>query len=590
MHLKEQQTLWDLTQNHRVRYTAAIASMGVSNVFLFGVPLVSRYAIDEVATGRPVPWLAAVAIVCLTASAGIFQYLRGRWAALASEGIARAIRDRLFGHLQCLPAAYHDRSGTGDLVQRCSSDVETVRVFLSGQVVEIGRSTLLFLMVVPVLLWMDVALTLVSICLFPIIFLFAVAFFRRIQHLFLRSDEAEGAMTTVLQENLTGMRVVRAFARQEFECEKFAVKNAAFRDRTDQLIRFLAAYWATSDLLCLAQLVLLLLVGTWWMASGDLSVGTLFAFQLLVNFVLWPVRHLGRVLTDTGKAMVSLRRIREVLDVPEELTPRATPAGPERLDGRIDVRDLSFGFEPGRPVLSEVSFSVQPGETLALVGPPGSGKSVLVHLLLRLYDYEHGSIRLDGHELSTLARDFVRRRIGVVLQEPFLFSKTLAANIRVGHGDAHWDQLVESSQDAGIHATIEGFDHGYETLVGERGVTLSGGQRQRIAIAQVLLKNPDVLVLDDALSAVDTHMEPRILEALQRRRGRQTTIVIAHRLSTITHAERILVLDRGRIVQTGTHTELAEQQGPYRQLWRIQGVLERELQQDMGPAAAGPGR
>ena len=577
MKLDEQKTLWDLTRGHRARYIAAIVSMGVSNVFLFGVPLVSRNAIDEVADGRPVPWLAAVAIVSLTAGAGAFQYLRGRWAATASEGIARAIRNRLFGHLERLPSAYHDRAGTGDLVQRCTSDVETVRVFLSGQVVEIGRSTLLFVMVVPVLLSMDVALTLVSICLFPLIFLFAVAFFRQIQHLFLLSDEAESAMTTVLQENLTGIRVVRACARQDFECEKFAVKNAAFRDRTDRLIRFLGAYWATSDFLCVAQLFLLLLVGAWWMADGRLSVGTLFAFQLLVNFVLWPVRHLGRVLTDTGKAMVSLRRIREILDVPEEFDPPGASADPERLGGRIEVRDLTFGFDAARPVLSGISFSLQAGDTLALVGPPGSGKSVLVQLLLRLYDYERGSIRFDGRELNTLSRDFVRRRVGVVLQEPFLFAKTLAANIRVGYGDAQWDQIVESSRDAGIHTTIEGFDRGYETLIGERGVTLSGGQRQRVAIARALLKNPDVLVLDDALSAVDTHMEAQILGALQRRRGRWTTIIIAHRLSTVTHAERILVLDRGRVVQAGTHSELVERDGSYRQLWRIQGSLEREV-------------
>lgn len=275
--------------------------------------------------------------------------------------------------------------------------------------------------------------------------------------------------------------------------------------------------------------------------------------------------------------MVSLRRIREILDVPEEFAPPGASADPERLGGRIEVRDLTFGFDAARPVLSGISFSLQAGDTLALVGPPGSGKSVLVQLLLRLYDYERGSIRFDGRELNTLSRDFVRRRVGVVLQEPFLFAKTLAANIRVGYGDAQWDQIVESSRDAGIHTTIEGFDRGYETLIGERGVTLSGGQRQRVAIARALLKNPDVLVLDDALSAVDTHMEAQILGALQRRRGRWTTIIIAHRLSTVTHAERILVLDRGRVVQAGTHSELVERDGSYRQLWRIQGSLEREV-------------
>jgi ATP-binding cassette subfamily B protein len=442
-------------------------------------------------------------------------------------------------------------------------------------------------MAVPVLLSMNVDLTLVSICLFPFILGFAVAFFRKIQHLFLLSDEAEGEMTTVLQENLTGIRVVRAFARQDFECEKFAVKNAAFRDHTHRLIRFLGAYWATSDFLCVGQNFLLLVVGTWWMVDGRLSVGTLFAFQLLVNFVLWPVRHLGRVLTDTGKAMVALKRIREILEVAEEVDASDASPDPERLEGRIEVADLTFGFDPARPVLSHVSFTIEPGETLALVGPPGSGKSVLVQLLLRLYDYDHGSIRIDGRELATLSRDFVRRRVGVVLQEPFLFSKTLAANIRMGHGDAHWDRIVESSQDAGIHATIEGFDQGYETRIGERGVTLSGGQRQRVAIARALVKDPDLLVLDDALSAVDTHMEARILGALRRRRGRRTTIVIAHRLSTVTHAERILVLDRGHVVQSGTHAELAERDGPYRQLWNIQGSLEREIREDLEGAEKG---
>ena len=584
MKLDPQRTLWDLTRGHRVRYISAILAMAASNVFLFGVPLVMKDAIDRVTAGGVVPWSFAAAVVALTAGAGFFQYLRGRWAAIASEGIVRKVRDRLFVHLERLPASYHDRSGTGDLVQRCTSDVETVRVFLSGQIVEIGRSVLLFGMAVPLLLSMNVALTLVAICLFPVIVAFAIAFFRRIQILFLASDEAEGEMTTVLQENLTGIRVVRAFARQEFECEKFAVKNALFRDRTDKLIRFLGAYWAVSDLLCVGQIFLTLLVGTWWMAEGRLTLGTLFAFQLLVNFVLWPVRHLGRVLTDTGKAIVALRRLREILEVPEELDAPEAAANPERLEGALEVTGLTFGFDPARPVLSDVSFSLRPGETLALVGPPGAGKSVIVQLLLRLYDYDRGSIRLDGRELSSLSRDFVRRRIGVVLQEPFLFSKTLAANIRMGHTDAHWDRIVESSQDAGIHATIESFEHGYDTLIGERGVTLSGGQRQRVAIARALVKDPDVLILDDALSAVDTHMEARILDALSRRSGRRTTIVIAHRLSTVTHAERILVLDRGRIVQSGTHDELVQQAGPYRELWRIQGSLEQEIHRDLEDA------
>jgi ATP-binding cassette subfamily B protein len=249
--------------------------------------------------------------------------------------------------------------------------------------------------------------------------------------------------------------------------------------------------------------------------------------------------------------------------------------------GQIEFEEVTFAFDGGEPVLRNVSFEIRPGQTLAILGPQGSGKSTIVHLLLRLYDYTDGSIRIDGRELTELSRRFVRSRAGVVLQEPFLYSKTVEENIRVGRAAAERKELMAVTAEACMAESIESFEKGYETMVGERGVTLSGGQRQRVALARALLRDPDVLILDDALSAVDTTTEARILDALRSRRGRATTIVIAHRLSTVVHADRILVLDHGRIEQQGTHKELVQKEGAYARLWNIQGALEDELRKDL---------
>jgi len=592
----EWRPLWKLTRGHRLRYGAAIAAMGVGHVFLLLVPQVTRVAIDgEMERSIPTPgwlatpgerlgvsplWIAAGAILFLTAVAGLFQYIRGRWAATASEGIVRRLRNQLYEHIEELPCHWHDGTQTGDLVQRCSSDVETVRVFITVQVVEIGRTILLFLIVLPLMLIVDVRMTLVSVVTFPFLFLAALIFFRKVRDLFQATDEAEGRLTTVIQENLTGIRVVRAFARQEFECGKFGERNAEYRDKLYRLIQLIGNYYSLSDVVCMSQIGLAVILGCWWMQKGDLNVGDLQAFIVYVGMVIWPVRHLGRVLADAGKAMVSLGRIREVLSEERE-NDLGDHVDAGSIAGAIEVENLSFAYDGGENVLTDITFAVRPGEALALLGPPGCGKSTLIQLLLRLYDYEHGSIRIDGTELRELGRRQVRARFGVVLQEPFLYSRTIGDNVRLGRSDATENQVVESASAAAIHGSIEGFDEGYETLLGERGVTLSGGQRQRVAIARALLKDPDVLVLDDALSAVDTTTEAEILDSLADRNGGRTTILIAHRVSSIVNADRILVLDGGRIVQNGTHDELVKEEGPYRRLWEIQGALEDELGEDL---------
>lgn len=604
---ERKQTLWSLTQGQRLRYTAAIAAMGIGILFAFGVPLVFRSVLDEVLregggdatwlhavaealTGQSsvsnVMWLAFSAVVLLTSLGSVFQYLRGRWAAVAAEAIVRRLRDHLYSHLERLPLSYFDRADTGDLVQRCSSDVETLRVFLAAQVVEIGRALLLLAIVMPILFSLDYRMALLSMALFPIIIGFALVFFRRVRDVFRQCDEAEAAVTTVLQENLTGIRVVRAFARQEFERQKFAEKNAEFRDRSQHLMEVLSNYWSISDFICMSQIGIVLLSGAWFLSRGEIGVGTMFAFFTYEAMVLWPLRHMGRVLSEASKATVAFSRLREILDEAEEsrmdedLGSLSTQELIPRLSGSISVKGLSFAFA-GERVLHDVSFAIQAGDTLALIGPPGSGKSCLVQVLLALYDYEHGSIKLDGRELSRLPRQFVRRQIGAALQEPFLYSRTVRENLLVGAPHASQASVEAAAAAACVHDNIAGFENGYDTLVGERGVTLSGGQRQRVAIARALLEDTPILILDDALSAVDTQTEKEILAALQRRRGRQTTIIVAHRMSTIAHADRICVFERGRIVQSGSHPELIAIDGPYRRLWEFQGDLDEELSRDL---------
>ena len=594
-------TLWQITQGQRVRYFAAILAMGLTNLFIFSPVLVSGSAIDVIAKqdfGYAVPivlelavtvagtpsygaylWTAALASLALTGMGGLFLFVRGRLAAVASEQIVRTLRERVYQRLHDLRARFYDTADTGDLVQRASSDVETLRMFLASDVVEIGRAIMLLLCVVPILVWLDPGLAVLSLCLMPFLAVGAYVFFTKVKDVFQITDESEAAMTAVLQENLTGIRVVRAFARQSYEIEKFAQKNAEFRNNNYRLMRLMGIYWSTSDLFAMSQIGVVLIAGGMFVINGRITVGVLFEFVTLVSMVIWPVRQLGRVLTDTGKAVVALGRINEVLGEQPE-APGLRPAQ-GRATGAIDIRGLYFEYEPGREVLSDVTVRVHPGETLAIVGPPGSGKSSLIRVLLRMYPYHRGSIRLDGREVSELDRQWLRAQIGVVLQDPFLYSGSVRGNLLVGRPKAPDQELVDACEDAAILSAVTDFADGFDAMVGERGVTLSGGQRQRLALARALLKDPPVLVLDDSLSAVDTGTEAQILAALARRKGRHTTLIIAHRLSSVMHADRIMVLDAGHVVQLGDHATLAGTAGPYRTLCEIQGALDASIRKDV---------
>jgi ATP-binding cassette subfamily B protein len=593
--------LWRITQGQRLRYLGAIAAMGLTNLFIFGPVLVSGSAIDVihqqdfayatplllqltvVLAGEPsylaYLWVAALAALVMTAIGGVFLFARGRFAAIASEDIVQKLRERMYRRLHDLRARFYDTADTGDLVQRASSDVETLRVFLASDVVEIGRAIVMLLCVAPILIQLEPTLAALSLCLTPVLAIGAYVFFAKVKDVFQLTDESEAAMTAVLQENLTGIRVVRAFARQAHEIDKFGARNAEFRNNNYRLVRLVGIYWGTSDLFALSQIGIVLIAGGMFVLDGSITVGVLFEFVTMVGMVIWPVRQLGRVLQDTGKAVVSLGRINEILgETPE---PAGLLPSEGRARGEIDIRGLCFEYQPGRRVLSDVTVHVEPGETLAIVGPPGSGKSSLIRVLLRMYPYQQGSVRLDGNEVSELDRQWLRAQIGVVLQDPFLFSRSVRANLLVGRPHAPEHDIVEACEDAAILSSIKRFPNGFDAMVGERGVTLSGGQRQRLALARALLKDPPVLVLDDSLSAVDTGTEAEILAALARRKGRQTTLIIAHRLSSVMHADRIMVLDEGRVVQLGDHATLANSPGPYQNLCEIQGALDASIRDDV---------
>ena len=529
-------------------------------------------------------WIAGLALVGLNALNGVFGFVKGRSQAVAGENVSLTLRESLYRHIQHLPYAYHVKAETGDLVQRCTSDVETVRRFLATQMMQVVNALLMITIALGYMFSVNVKITLISMIMIPGLFLFAWLFFRWVIKNFRLSDEAEGKMSAVLQENLTGVRVVRAFGQQEYEVEKFDKASADFRQKTFKLCNLLAVYWATSDAMSMLQSMMTLLACVYFAIQGEITVGGLIIFTSYIWKLLFPIRQLGRILSDAGKSKVALDRIQEILGVPEE--PEEPDAVKAPLKGDIVFDHVTFGYDGGKDVLRDMSFTVPAGKTVAILGATGSGKSTVAHLIQRLFDVKEGEIRIGGTPINQIDRYYLRSRVGLVLQEPFLYSKTLKENVAIARRNASDDDIDRAVTDAAAKEFILDSDKGFDTLVGERGVTLSGGQKQRIAIARTLMKNNDILIFDDSLSAVDTETDAQIRAALKKRSKDTTTIIISHRVVTLSQADLILVMEDGKITEQGTHDQLIHSGGLYSKIFNIQSALEEEFKEEKNSYAA----
>jgi ATP-binding cassette subfamily B protein len=580
----------------KLRYTAAIVFIILAASFSFLNPLLIRFCIDTVLGGKaadmpfnlPVPslstigflrnnlWLAGLAIVVVSIFAHGFTYMRSRFSAQVAEEFARRLRNKLYDHIQKLPYAWHSKVQTGDIIQRCTSDVDTVRRFVALQFVQLGRSIFMVLLILPIMLTMNAKMTFYSTLVVPIVFVYAYVFFKQVRRRFKAQDEAEGYLTTTLEESISGIRIVKAFAREEFEINRFEKAALDYRNKCRGLVTLMAWYWASSDALCMLQIALVLIFGIRFTINGDITLGTLLAFSSYIGMLIWPVREMGRILTDMGRAQVSIGRLQEILDTPVESFDGIAHDNSHRIKGEIEFRELSFSYEGGSDILKDINLKIASGETIVILGATGSGKSTLTNLIPRLFDYSQGQILIDGIDLNSYDRQYLRKQIGIVLQEPFLYARSLQENIGIALQNVDVVKVQKAAAESALEETISEFEHGYETVIGERGITLSGGQRQRCAIARALVLNAPIIILDDALSAVDTETEETILNNLKRRKGRATTIIITHRLSSVTLADRIVVLEHGRIAQIGKHEDLINVPGVYQRIWSIQHKLEEE--------------
>lgn len=510
---------------------------------------------------------------------GIFSFTSSAITSSSTEKAIKKLRDKLFSHIQALPLAYHSKTPTGELIQRCTGDVETVRKFASTQVVDVIRMAAIFGTAFFMMMTILPIYALIAICLVPLILIGSVIFFKKESEIWDRHEKEQDKLSIMVQENLSGIRVVKAFAKEDYEIEKFTAQNASKREWGIRLTKVHSLFWPISDTIVYTQVAVSVLAGGYFTMSGQITPGELAAFYSYSMFVIWPVRRIGQLVSEMGMTTVAMKRMFSILDTEAEDYTGKIHDG-ESVKGEIEFKDVTFGYDNDKNdhVLENVSFKINEGEKVALIGPTGAGKSTIISLLMRFFEPLKGEILLDGINLNKYSKEFLRKKMGVVLQKPFLFSTSLKGNIAYGVPDSHVDEVVNAAKAASIHDIItEIFPQSYETIVGEKGVTLSGGQKQRVTIARTLLKDPDIFILDDSTSSVDTETEFEIQKALRKQMKGKTTFVIAHRITSIQDCDRIIIMDKGKIVDMGTHDELIAREGFYKKIFDIQVSVEDEI-------------
>ena len=561
------------SQQVRGYFLIVLLASFISTILNALIPRIFSFTIDQVLVPGGISylkehlWILSLVVIGIALVNGVAIYLYRSNTAKAGETFAKTMRDMLFYHVQRLPVKWHAQNQTGDIIQRCTADVETIRNFVVTQVLEVFRTVFLLVTSLVMMFSMNVKLTFVALAFTPVIVLYSGVFYHLIARNFTAADEAEGELSTVVQENATGVRVVWAFGREKFEIDRFDEKNDIFARLWIRLGTLSGLYWAVGDLITGFQVLFIITLGAVEAVHGGITAGEFIAFASYNTTLVWPVRSLGRILSDMSKAGVSFDRVNYILDSEEEDMSEEGKK-PEHMDITFD--HVTFGYGDGQNVLKDVSFHIKEGATYGILGGTGSGKSTLVHLLDRLFVLEKGRIQIGGVDIQDIPVGWLREHVGMVMQEPFLFSRTIRENIAAANPEATMEEIREAAKIACVDEEILSFPDGYDTMVGERGVTLSGGQRQRVAIARMLIAKAPIMVFDDSLSAVDAETDTRIRRALKEKMKDATVILISHRITTLMEADRILVLNHGKEEETGTHRELIERDGIYRKIYEIQ--------------------
>ena len=526
-------------------FAMAVAASFITTILNALIPQIFRFTVDSVLEGKEHRWLSehlwtiAGFLICVAILSGAALFVSRLYTAKAGENFAKNMRDSLFTHVQRLPVKWHDRHQTGDIIQRCTSDVEVIRNFVVTQLLEVFRTVFLIAVSFSIMLSMNVKLSMLVLIFVPVVAAYSVIFYRLIAKKFTWADEAEGELSTVVQENATGVRVVRAFGREMFEMERFHEKNNAFANLWIKLGTMSGLYWGTGDFITGLQVIAVIVFGAIEAVHGELSVGEFIAFASYNTTLVWPVRGLGRILSEMSKAGVSFERVNYILAASEEEygEEKETKTEDERsCEEQFDIEfaHVDLGYNKEKKVLDDVTFTIPQGTTLGILGGTGSGKSTVIQLLNRLYELSEGNgkITIGGRDIREIPLKELRKKIGIVLQEPFLYSRTIRENICASRPDATFEEIREAAKIACVDEAIMNFPDGYETLVGERGVTLSGGQRQRVAIARMLLQKAPIMIFDDSLSAVDSQTDAKIRKELESKCRDATVILISHRITT----------------------------------------------------------
>ena len=586
--------VWHFLRGSKAYFIIAVVCISLMNLLALIVPRVISYTVDTLITGKEsdLPafivdaiesiggsayirehlYLIAVFLMVIGALSALCNYLYRYYNNKGAETLVETMRNEIFAHIARLPFSWHTKNQTGDIIQRCTSDVDAVKNFVSGQLTEVFRVVLMVAFSLYFMFTINVKLALIAVILIPINIAYSAYGHKRMGKIFEEADVEEGKLSAVVQENLTGVRVVRAFGRELFEKERFEKQNHDYWKMWIRIDWVLAWFWAIGTLLLSLQTMIVVVLGAVFAVRGEMLAGEYIAFFSYNIMLTWPIRLLGRLISGLSRSEIATDRIRYIMNSEPEKD-EGKKQRPE-MTGDIVFNNVSFAYDESKEIVKDVSFRIKGGTTVGILGGTGSGKSTLMHLLNRLYELpkENGSITISGVDIKDIEVGYLRENVGMVLQEPYLFSRTLAENIALGGTNAEIEDIKEAAGTASLLETIENFKEGFETTVGERGVTLSGGQKQRTAIARMLIGKSPIMVFDDSLSAVDAETDAKIRKGLMEKGKDSTVIIISHRITTLMAADNILVLDKGRLVESGTHDELIKNTGIYRKIYDIQSV------------------